>query len=181
MRLRCVWTICAVPALVAFASAHAAGDVVESTATGLMVKSVQPIAASTGQVFQALVKDVGRWWDPEHTYSGDARNLSIEPRPGGCFCERLPRQGGVAHATVILVMPGQKLRLSGALGPLQEAAVSGTLTWDLVEREGRTEATVTYVVGGYRQGGLQTLAAPIDSVLSLQLQRLKNYVERGTP
>ena len=29
------------------------------------------------------------WWDGQHTYSGDAKNLSLRAVPGGCFCERL--------------------------------------------------------------------------------------------
>ena len=49
----------------------------------------------------------------------DAKNLSIDARPGGCFCEKLPNGGGVEHARVVYVAPREVLRLSGALGPLQ--------------------------------------------------------------
>src|SRR5512134_3799150 len=69
-------------------------EVVESASAGFATKSVVRIAAASDRVYGALVQDVGRWWDPAHTYSGDARNLSIDPRPGGCFCERLGDQGG---------------------------------------------------------------------------------------
>ena len=37
-----------------------------------------------GEVYDALVGQIGSWWNPEHTYSHDAKNLSIDPRPGGC-------------------------------------------------------------------------------------------------
>jgi hypothetical protein len=35
---------------------------------------------------------------------------------------------------------------------------------------------VTYAVGGYMAGGLNTLAAPVDAVLMQQFTRLNNYV-----
>jgi uncharacterized protein YndB with AHSA1/START domain len=156
-------------------------DVLEATAAGFELKTTVPIAAPRARVYDALVNAVGRWWDPEHTYTADAKNLSIEPRTGGCFCERLPDQGGVQHAMVVLVIPGKTLRMVGGLGPLQQMGVHGSLTWDLADREGSTEATLSYSVGGYGKGGLQALAPLVDSVLGTQLRRLKSFVEKGTP
>jgi uncharacterized protein YndB with AHSA1/START domain len=147
----------------------------------MAVKIVLAVAAPPAKVYDALTRDIGRWWDPAHTYSGDSRNLSLEARPGGCFCEQLPAGGGVEHGRVVLVMPGKRLRLAGGLGPLQESGVSGALTWDVAEREGATELTLTYAVGGYRQGGLQGLAPIVDSVLAGQVRRLKSFAEKGTP
>ncbi len=164
-----------------FLGPSAFAEVVESSAAGFAIKSVVRIAAAPDRVYAAVVQDVGRWWDPAHSYSGDARNLSIDPRPGGCFCERLGDQGGVQHLAVVFVAPRQRLRLTGGLGPLQDSGVAGSLTWDFAGKDGATELTVTYVVGGFRPGGLQGLASPVDSVLTGQLQRLKNFVERGTP
>ena len=40
---------------------------------------------------------------------------------------------------------------------------------------------MTYSVGGYRQGGLESLAPLVDSVLGAQLARLKNFAEKGVP
>jgi len=156
-------------------------DVLEATPGGFELKTTVAIAAPRTRVYDTLVNAVGRWWDPQHTYTGDAKNLSIEPRPGGCFCERLPDQGGVQHAMVVLVIPGKTLRLVGGLGPLQQSGIHGTLTWELADRDGSTEATLSYSVGGYRQGGLQALAPPVDSVIGAQLRRLKSFVEKGTP
>ena len=163
------------------AGGEARCDVLESTPGGFDLKTTVTIAAPRARVYAALVQAVGRWWDPEHTYSKDAKNLSIEARAGGCFCERLPDQGGVQHATVVLVIPGKTLRLVGGLGPLQQSGIHGSLNWDLADREGSTEATLSYSVGGYRQGGLQALAPIVDSVLGAQLRRLKSFVEKGAP
>lgn len=156
-------------------------DVLEATPVGFELKTTVAIAAPRARVYDTLVNAVGRWWDPQHTYTGDAKNLSIEARPGGCFCERLPDQGGVQHAMVVLVIPGKTLRLVGGVGPLQQSGIHGSLTWELADREGSTEATLSYSVGGYRQGGLQALAPPVDSVIGAQLRRLKSFVEKGTP
>ena len=139
------------------------------------------IAAPRPKVYDALAQSVGGWWDPQHTYSGDAKNLSIDPKPGGCFCERLVEQGGVQHAMVVLVIPGKTLRLVGGLGPLQDSGVQGSLTFDLAEREVGTDVSITYSVGGYRQGGLGALAPIVDTVLGTQLMRLKSFAEKGTP
>ena len=64
---------------------------------------------------------------------------------------------------------------------VRESGVSGSLTWELAGKDEVTEATLSYVVGGFRPGGLQGLASLVDSVLNGQLLRLKNFVERGTP
>jgi uncharacterized protein YndB with AHSA1/START domain len=158
-----------------------AAEVVESRPDGFVVRTVATIAATPAKVYDSLVKDVGRWWDPAHTYSADASNLSIDARAGGCFCEKLADQGGVQHMTVAVAMPGRMLRLVGGLGPLQDSGTSGALTFALAEKDGRTLLTMTYIVGGYLKGGLEAVAAPVDGVLATQVQRLQNYVERGSP
>ena len=124
---------------------------------------------------------VGEWWDPQHTFSGDAKNLSIDPRPGGCFCESLPSGGGVEHLRVVHAAPGRMLRLSGGLGPLQAFGVAGSLTWKLEEADGATAVEVTYVVGGFMEGGLERIGAPVGAVIGEQLGRLKRFVEAGEP
>ena len=157
----------------------ARADVVERAAHGFTVRTVIAIDAPADRVFDALTREVGAWWDKEHTYSGDAANLSLSATPGGCFCEVLPQGGGVQHARVIHVIPGRLLRLSGALGPLQEAAVTGTWTWQFAAgQQGGTTATVTYTVAGYSPGGLEALAGPVDLVVGAQVRRLKAFVER---
>ncbi len=133
------------------------------------------------KVYTALTDAVAEWWDPAHTFSHDARNLSIDPKPGGCFCERLPDGGGVQHMTVVYASPGKLLRLTGAIGPLQEAALVGTMTWSLSQAGGGTDVKLIYTVGGFRAGGLRDLPAVIDAVLRGQLSRLKPFVETGRP
>ena len=162
------------------AGAALRAEVVDSSPAGFTVKAVVEIGAPAATVYASLLK-VGAWWDPEHTYSGDAKNMTIDARPGGCFCEAWSKGSSIQHLEVIYVDPGRALRLTGGLGPLQELAAVGTLTWTLSESEGKTRLEQTYAVSGYRPGGLQDLAPIVDSVLRTQLERLKQFVETGKP
>ena len=75
----------------------ATAEVKSVTATGFETISIATIAAPPDRVYAAL-GEISRWWDPSHTFSKDAANLSIELRSGGCFCERLKDGGSVANA-----------------------------------------------------------------------------------
>ena len=70
--------------------------------------------------------------------------------------------------------------MSGGLGPLQGIA-TGSMTFALTPMEGGTKLETTYTVIGYTSKGMITWAAPVDTVLTQQLTRLKNYIERGNP
>jgi uncharacterized protein YndB with AHSA1/START domain len=159
-------------------------DVVDSGAGGFTVRTTVEIAAPSPDVYRALVADVGRWWNSEHTWFGDASRLSIEAVPGGCFCERGANGAGVSHLTVVFADPGRLLRLKGALGPLQEIAATGTMDWSLAEKDGEVGTTtlqLTYRVSGYFDGGLREWAGPVDRVLREQVLRLKSWIESGDP
>ncbi len=159
----------------------ARADVVEASPTGFQVKQSAEIAAPAAKVWAALGQ-VGGWWDSQHTWSRDAKNLTLDLTAGGCWCEaNLPGGGGAHHMTVLMVMPGKTAVLDGTLGPLMMSGAAGHLVWSLAEKDGKTTLTQTYFVGGYYPGGLDKLAAPVDGVLTHQLARLKAYVETGKP
>jgi uncharacterized protein YndB with AHSA1/START domain len=156
-------------------------DVVDSAAGGFTVRSTAVVGAPAARVYRAATREVGSWWHPDHTFSGDSGNLRIEARANGCFCEKLGKGGETRHLTVVSAEPGAMLRMTGGLGPLQELAVNGTLTLAFTEEKGRTTLELTYTVGGYRAGGLAGWAAAVDRVLADQLSRLERYVETGSP
>jgi uncharacterized protein YndB with AHSA1/START domain len=162
-------------------SAARVESVPQVTQSGFLVRLDANINAPAAKVYEALVGQVGSWWDPEHTYSGDAKNLSIDAHPGGCFCEKLPNGGGIEHARVIYVAPREVLRLSGALGPLQASGVSGTLTWKLTSGTDNTRVQLSYSVGGFIDGGFEKIAPAVENVLRDQLDRLKLFVETAKP
>src|SRR5205814_9858033 len=123
-------------------------------------------------------RNVGDWWDPDHTYSHDSHNLSIDDKPMGCFCENFQGKGGTRHMEVVFADPGKMLVMSGALGPLQSQAAVGSMTILLSKAEAGTKLDVTYAVAGYLAKGMNTWAAPVEAVLMRQFARLKSYVER---
>jgi hypothetical protein len=169
-------------AVVAFAvgTSSAAADVIDRSPAGFTITISTPVSARPETVYGSLVGQVGEWWDEAHTYSGDSKNLSIIAEPGGCFCEALPSGGGVQHATVVNVAPGRLLRMVGGLGPLQEAGVSGALSWSFEPRgSADTVLTLTYRVGGYYAGGLDKVADVVNTVLSRQVQLLKAFSEKA--
>ena len=84
------------------AAAPAAAEVVSVTPQGFEVSRTVAIAASPDAVYAALGR-IGSWWNPAHSYSGDPRNMTLDPRAGGCFCEtNLANGGSVEHGRVIL-------------------------------------------------------------------------------
>jgi hypothetical protein len=157
-------------------------DVADQAPNGFTLRISTIIRAAPPEVVYAkLVHNVGDWWSSAHTVSNDAHNLSIDDRPMGCFCEKLPYGGGVRHAEVIMVMPNKLLVMSGALGPLQKFGATGTLTIVLEPMHKDTRVEMVYAVGGYLPEGLNTWSAPVNQVLTEQLGRLKSYVETGSP
>jgi uncharacterized protein YndB with AHSA1/START domain len=157
---------------------EARAEVVDAQPNGFQVKRTAVLNAQADKVYAALSQP-SQWWNKDHTWSGSAANLSLAPMAGGCFCEKLPNGGSVMHMTVVYAQPGQGLRLSGALGPLQMSGATGHLGWTLAEKDGKTTLTQTYDVGGYMTGGLDKLAPVVDQVLGEQFDRLKVYVETG--
>jgi hypothetical protein len=156
------------------------GDVADSAANGFTLKITTVVHAGPSDVYNRLVHNIGDWWSSEHTFSSDAHNLSIEERPMGCFCEKLPNGGGVRHAEVVLIMPNRMLVMSGAFGPLQRFGAAATLSFVLTPLQQDTKLEVIYAVGGYLPEGLNTWAALVDKVLTEQMTRLKDYLETGS-
>lgn len=165
--------------LISFFAANASAGVLAVASHGFSAKQEIDIAASPARVYDAIVGQVGEWWNPSHTYSGNGNNLSMEPRAGGCFCEALPNSGGVEHMRIVYLQPARVVRLSGGLGPLQEHGLNAVLTLSFKATEVGTRVTAIYNVGGYMVGGFEKIAAPVDQVLTEQWSRLKNFIETG--
>lgn len=152
-------------------AAPATAAVVAAGPTGFVIHAEASIAREPGAAWVRLTH-VAEWWNPAHTYTRDAANLSLAVEPGGCWCERLPDGGFVRHMEVVYAAPGKVLRLSGGLGPLQAMGVSGALTFTLQSAAaGRTTLSADYAVSGYAPGGFEKIAAAVDGVLAEQLAR----------
>jgi hypothetical protein len=159
-----------------FLAFKAGATITDSSFYGFTIKHELTVNIAPDTLYKYLV-DIGKWWDPEHTWSGKASNLFIQPHANGCFCERLDSEGSVRHMSVIYVQPGRILRLEGGLGPLQALAVTGVLTFEITTSFPVSKLTLTYTIGGYSPNGLKNLAPVVDRVLGDQLKRLKDYAE----
>ena len=169
---------CVLAGLAAAGIAGAAlAEVKASQPDAFQILFIERVSAPPPAVY-AAIGQVERWWSAEHTYSGDAMNLSLVMHPGGCFCERW-KDGAVEHGRTIMLMRDQVVRLAAALGPLQNKAVTGVLTFLLKAEEGGTTLTAGYRVNASGASALDKDAVAVDGVLAIQVQRLKRYVETG--
>jgi uncharacterized protein YndB with AHSA1/START domain len=168
-------TLCAALGTVAPARA----EVKDTRENGFVIEGTVMAEAAPAVVYRQLIR-VQDWWDPKHTWSGSARNLKLEPRGGGCFCEKLADGGSVQHARVIFAQPGKMLRLDGALGPLQDMAVTGVLTFALTPDGAGTRIRMTYRVAGVLSMDSAKLAPLVDQVMGIQLGRLQSFAN-GAP
>ncbi len=167
-----------------------AAEVAEVDEDGFVSAFELQFGAAPERVYDALVAETGAWWDPAHTFSGDALNLTFavapsSPRPGAeagpglALWERLPGEGNFArHLDVDFAQRGVRLRLRGGLGPLQALAVAGSMTFDLEGSLVGTKLTYRYTVTGRK---LTAWADPVDRVMREQMERLRRYVETGSP
>lgn len=156
------------------ASAPAAAEVIGASANGFEVRQVVPLVVKPEVAFQAFAS-LPAWWDPQHTYSGKADNLSLVLTPGGCFCERFPKGGGIEHMRVTYVDPGKRIVLTGALGPLLYEATAGVLDVQVKSTAGGSQLTLDYKAAGFANGGADKLAPIVDQVLAEQLRRYRRY------
>ena len=158
--------------------AAATADIKQSATDGFTIELRYSLTATPDRAWQALVHPE-LWWPSDHTWSGVAANLSLAPEAGGCFCERWA-DGSVEHGRVVMSKTGKLLRISGALGPMQEMAVTGVLTISLEPASTGTNAIVTYRVSGDSSHALDKLAPAVNDVLNLQFGNFAAYASRRT-
>ena len=140
---------------------------VKSQATDSLVIEHRYALAATPEAAWAVLVHPERYWPADHTWSGDASNLSLAPEAGGCYCERWAA-GSAEHGRVVMAVPGKLLRIRGALGPFQEMAVTGVLTVRLEPIAAGTEAVVTYRLSGDASHRLDAMATVVDPVVRQQ-------------
>jgi len=160
-------------------SVPASAEVLDAAPGGFSLTNEVTITAPRSDAWRAAIDEVGQWWSSDHTISGDAGNMRIDARPQGCFCETVGEHGGVVHMAVTFANPGVLLRLTGGLGPLGLMGVSGNMTWEFFDADDGTRVKFSYAVGGYRPGGLNEIAGPVDFVIGEALLRLKAHIETG--
>jgi hypothetical protein len=153
----------------------ATAEVMDVDKHGFTLVQEATVNATRAEAWRAAVSQIDKWWNADHTISGNAGLLSIDARPLGCFCEATG--GGVVHLTVTTVSKDVNLRMTGGLGPLGLMGVNGNMTWEFFDVADGTKIRFSYAVGGYSPDGLDSIAPAVDYVIGEALQRLKSYID----
>ena len=152
----------------------AAAEVKQSAADGAIIEHHFQVSASPDVAWSALTHPE-RWWPSDHTWSGSAANMRLQAEAGACFCENWG-ENSAEHGHVVMAVPGKLLRINGALGPLQDMAVTGVLSIKLAAKDGGTEATVTYRLSGDASHKLNDgLIQAVDKVVGQQFGSFASY------
>jgi uncharacterized protein YndB with AHSA1/START domain len=160
--------------LIVFLPATARAEVLSSGPNGFEIQHSVSTVAPQQATFDAFAR-VAEWWNADHTYSGKASNLSLALSPGGCFCERLDGGGGVEHMRVAFLAPGERLVLTGGLGPLLYEAVAGVMDVKVERIAGGSRLVLNFRAAGFAKGGADKLAPIVDRVLGDQVGRFRKY------
>jgi uncharacterized protein YndB with AHSA1/START domain len=160
-------------------AAPALAKVETSAPDGFVSASSALVPLPPAAVWTALT-NWSAWWDPAHSYSGKPGMLRLDVKPGGLLSEQWPG-GQVWHAQVVNALPPSLLRLHGGFGPLQSLPVNAVLDFSLKAEGSGTRLTMTYRVAGSAVSKLDTLAAPVDAVMSAGFARLVNFATTGKP
>ncbi|MGB7407027.1 MAG: SRPBCC family protein [Pontixanthobacter sp.] len=183
----------ALPLSAIFTAFPARAEVVAAADNAFVTRDMVVVSSQPREVWLALISPA-KWWNAEHTFSGNSDNLTLMPKASGCFCERIPPdetsgtvglEGSVEHMRVILAIPDQALRMQGNLGPLQSEPVDGVFTVTLAIVPEGTRLTFEYAVGGFMRFETPVIAKAVDNVMAQQLKSLSELLgpidEDNTP
>lgn len=164
--------------VLAVVSFPAMAAVISADAHGFEVQEEVNLVIPPAQAYAAFSR-IGSWWNAEHSYSGNSANLRLTLQPGGCFCEANPKGGGVEHMRVGVVMPGERIVMTGSLGPLLYEAASGVMDIKFDRIAGGTHVSLNYRAAGFAKGNADKLAPLVDSVLADQMKRYRVFAAKG--
>lgn len=151
--------------------ALASAEVITSAPDHFTLKLEAESERSPSEIWARLIEP-SDWWQSDHTYSGDASNLSLDPQAGGLWREDW-EGGSVWHGTVLQAQPDSSLVLSAPFGPLQGLAVTSVWTISLAPTEtGGTKITFDHVTNGTMASGLDAMAPAVDFVKQQAIESL---------
>lgn len=161
------------------AATPASAEVLSAGENGFELQHSLNLVVPPAQTFAAFGR-VGQWWGKDHTYSGDSARMSIQLRPGGCWCETLEGGGGIEHMRVTFLKPGEQIIFTGSLGPLLYEATNGVMHVKVDTIAGGSKITLNYRASGFANGGAAKMAPLVDKVLADQMKRFRAFAA-GAP
>lgn len=153
-----------------FGSTQVRAEIVDSGEDYYVLSHSAESALTIEQVWKRL-SEPSSWWHPDHTYSGDANNLSLDLRAGGHWQEKWGEHS-VLHGTVLNVIHQKSIRLDAPFGPLQEKAATVIWTIELEPIENGTRIKFSETATGAAVSQLAELSKAVDYVKSEAIKRL---------
>jgi hypothetical protein len=95
-----------------------AAEVIEKDADHFVLRYSVGLETTPDDIYGAI-GEVGQWWNGAHTYTGDARHLTLPLNVGACFCEAMPDGTNFEHGRVVEADPNLGVLLDAPLGPLK--------------------------------------------------------------
>jgi len=157
---------------VAMTASQAGAEIVSSSASHYELKHEALSTLPPTAIWQRL-QNPGSWWHPDHTYSGDSRNMSVELQAGGVWREDWDGKS-VLHGTVLYLEPQKVLRLNAPFGPLQQMGVTTIWTINISAEGSGSMISFSETSGGSSHSGLDKIAPAVDFVKSEAIKRLAN-------
>ncbi len=159
-------------------AAPASATIVGADSHGFEIRSSIDLPVPPAQALASFAQ-VGSWWDKDHSYSGKPGRLTLDLRPGGCWCEKLDGGGGVEHMRVAYYEPGKRIALTGGLGPLLFEATAGVMDVRAVKTPTGSTLTINYRVAGFARANGTEMALAVDQVMRAQVERLKVFASKS--
>lgn len=133
---RAVLRFLAVIALIAIPFSGLLAEPVVSTPQAVTI-TIERNSATIPDALFALMASPDRWWSDDHTWSGDAANMTLDARAGGCWCEIVAGGPSVEHGRVLNFDRRRRtIVFDASLGPLQTEAIAARLQWQILPRDG---------------------------------------------
>ncbi|MEM7742017.1 MAG: hypothetical protein AAF225_14610 [Pseudomonadota bacterium] len=146
-------------------------EVTASSPSGFTLRHEASSLLSPDELWQRLVSP-STWWADDHTYSGDASNISPLGDAGSAWREDWDN-GSVVHGRVLLVKTEEELVLSAPFGPLLYTGAECIWRIQIAPAEGfGTLITSSHTVVGRPGTGLEELAPAVDFVMGAGIKSL---------
>ncbi|MEQ1687730.1 MAG: SRPBCC family protein [Sphingopyxis sp.] len=159
-------------AILALSSSGSRAEPVVSTPQAVVITIERDSATAPDTLFD-LMASPRLWWSNDHTWSGDAANMTLDARAGGCWCEVVAGGPSVEHGRVLNFDRRRRtIVFDASLGPLQTEAIAARLQWQVVARDGGGSRVVwryRFIVPDGAGAGLGPI---VEQVLTQQVERL---------
>lgn len=156
--------------LVCLSPVFVSADIVSASDTHYVLRLEATSSRSPQAMWDRLVEPAS-WWHPDHTWSGDSANLSLELTAGGLWREEWDG-GSVAHGEVLFVQHGKTLRLNAPFGPLAQVGAYTIWTITIEPHEGGSKVVFDEVSQAPATANLDELAEAVHYVKTEAIKRL---------